>query len=148
MEAMTHEMKIKLFDATLPLPKYQTAGAVGLDLYARVDTTIPAGGTNKVPLNVAIEFPPGYWGLFVARSSLQKKGLMMSNAVAIMDSDYCGDNDEYWAPLYNRTDMPVTIEKGERIVQLVLLPALQASILQVEKLAGADRGGFGTTGEK
>lgn len=141
-------MKIKLFDTTLPVPRYHTDGAVGLDLYARVTTVIPPYQVEKVPLNVAIAFPEGYWGLFAARSSLYKKGLMLANALAIMDPDFSGDDDEYWVPLYNRTPDPITVEREERIVQLVLLPALQASIIKVDSLTGPNRGGFGTTGEK
>lgn len=146
MEQMTHEMKVKLFDESLPVPKYYTEGSVGLDLYARVPVTIAPHTVEKVPLNVAIQFPEGYWGLFAARSSLYKRGVMLANALAVMDCDFCGDDDEYWVPLYNRTEEPVTVEKEERIVQLMLLPALQATITQVTSLTGPNRGGFGTTG--
>lgn len=143
---MTPTMKIKLFDPTLPLPQYHTAGAVGLDLYAREKTTIKPQEMKLTPLNVAIKLPEGYWGMFAARSSLVKKGLMLANGIAIIDPDFAGDTDEYRAALYNRSDSPVIVERGERIVQLLILPVHTASIIQVTKLSGSARGGFGTTG--
>lgn len=142
----TETIQIRLIDGTLPLPQYHSEGAVGLDLYSRLDLAIPAGSYVYAPLNVAVQLPPGYWGLLAARSSLHKKGLVLLNGVGIMDPDYSGDNDEYKAVLYNNTDADVSIAKGERLAQLVPLPATHFPVVQVQHLQANDRGGFGTTG--
>lgn len=141
-------IKIKRFDTTLPLPEYKTQGAAGLDLTARENVTVPAKAIARIPLNIAVEVPPGYWSLVAPRSSTHKLGLSSANAIGIIDSDYCGDNDEYQFLAYNFTDNPVTVEKGTRIAQMVILPAPQVTIEEAEHLGNADRGGFGTTGQK
>jgi dUTP pyrophosphatase len=140
------KLKIKLFDRSLPAPQYQTKGAVGFDLAAREETVIPAGEVKLVPLNIAIELPSGHWALLAARSSLHKKGLMLANGIGVGDADYCGDNDEYRAALYNRTAKPVTVEKGERVAQLLILPYAKVDLEVIEHLGNDDRGGFGSTG--
>lgn len=144
---MKQVLQLKRFDATLPLPEYQTNGSVGLDLYARESTVIPAGGVQRVPLNIAIQLPAGHWAMLAARSSLHKKGLMLANGIGVGDADYCGDNDEYQAALYNFSTQDVTVERGDRIVQLLILPYTRVSIEAVETLTNADRGGFGSTGK-
>lgn len=140
------KLKIKRFDATLPLPEYKTDQAAALDLYARVDTVIPPQKIGYVPLNVALELPSDHWALLAARSSLHKRGLMMANGIGVGDEDYCGDNDEYQAALFNFTDQEVVIKKGERIVQLIILSREKVEVEGVEELGNEDRGGFGSTG--
>lgn len=140
-------MRIKLFDSTLPLPAYQTSGAAAFDLYARERTEIPAGEVRLVPLNIAIELPAGHWALLAARSSLHKKGLMLANGIGVGDEDYRGDEDEYRAALYNRTAESVVVERGERIVQLLVLPTVRVSLEKVDHLGNSSRGGFGSTGK-
>ena len=145
---MTNEILvgIKRFDTTLPLPTYQTAGAAGIDLYARAETVIPARSTALVPLNVALQLPQGTWALLAARSSLHKKGLMMANGVGVGDSDYRGDGDEYRAALLNFSDKDVLVERGERIVQLIVMSYSQVGFSEKSHFTESDRGGFGTTG--
>jgi dUTP pyrophosphatase len=138
---------IKRFDPSLPLPQYHTAGSVGIDLYARLTTTIPAKTVVRVPLNIALQLPEGTWALLAARSSLYKKGLMMANGIGVGDSDYRGDNDEYQAALFNMTDADVTIEKGERIVQLIIMTYDRVELTEQTTFDAPDRGGFGTTGK-
>ena len=140
------DVKIKRFDESLPLPAYQTIGAAGFDLYSRLDITIDPGLTTAIPLNVALELPPNYWLLLSARSSLHKRGLQPINGVGIIDQDYCGDKDEIKVLLHNYTSQAVTLKRGERIAQGVILPRLQANFQAVTMLKNADRGGFGTTG--
>ena len=139
-------MKIKLFDTTMPLPKYQTAGAAGFDLYARETVEIPAREVRRVPLNVAIELPEGYWALMAARSSLHKKGVQLVNGIGVGDLDFRGDQDEYQAALLNFTDKTQVIERGERLVQMIILPYKQVELEQMKSLGSDDRGGFGSTG--
>lgn len=141
-------IKIKRFDTTLPMPAYKTDGAAAMDLYARENTTIEPGKVVLVPLNVAIELPADHFVLLSARSSLHKKGLVPANGIGIGDADYCGDQDEYKAALLNFSSQPVTIEKGERIVQMLILPREKVEIEEVAKLGHPDRGGFGSTGKK
>jgi len=139
-------MKIKLFDTTMPLPQYQTAGAAGFDLYARETVEIPAGEVRRVPLNVAIELPEGHWALMAARSSLHKKGVQLANGIGVGDLDFRGDQDEYQAALLNFTDKTQVIERGERLVQMIILPYKQVELEQMKSLGSDDRGGFGSTG--
>src|SRR3989344_1168008 len=139
-------VRIKRMDKSLPLPEYKTAGAVAFDLASRVSVTILPKGVVRVPLNVAIEPPPGYMVMLAARSSLHKKGLMLAHSVGIVDNDFCGDEDEYIVPLYNFTDLPVSVERGERIAQGMFKKYDKADWEEVENLGNKTRGGFGSTG--
>ena len=142
------QVTIKRFDKSLPLPEYKSPGAAGMDLYARVTTTVPARGVALVPLNIAVQLPEGYWLQVSARSSLHKKGLMMANGIGVGDYDYRGDGDEYKAALFNFTDSDVEIEKGERIVQMIVLERQPVELTEKDSFETADRGGFGSTGTK
>lgn len=137
---------IKRFDLSIPLPEYKTAGAAALDLAARVSLEIPAGKIGYVPLNIALQLPQNTFALMAARSSLHKRGLQLINGIGIGDSDFCGDTDEYQAALRNFSDAAVLIEKGERLVQLIVLERTQLKLVEVEHLSEQSRGGFGTTG--
>jgi dUTP pyrophosphatase len=139
-------IQLKRFDKELPLPEYKTAGAAAMDLVARIDVEIPPHQVKLVPLNVALSIPQDHFVLLAARSSLHKKGVMMANGIGIGDHDYCGDNDEYQATLLNFTDQTVVIPRGERIVQMMILPRPVVQIEEVESLGKPDRGGFGSTG--
>lgn len=139
---------IKRFDASLPLPEYKTDGAAAMDLYARVEVTVPARTVGMIPLNIALQLPKDHWVLLAARSSLHKKGLMMANGIGVGDYDYRGDGDEYHAAVLNFTDQPVTVEKGERIVQMIVMQRERVKLEVVEKFETKDRGGFGSTGKK
>lgn len=141
------KVKIKRFDKTLPLPEYQSDGAAAMDLAARKPVIIQPHSVERVPLNIAIQPPPNHWVLMSARSSLHKKGLMLANGIGVGDADYCGDNDEYHAALYNFTNQPVKIEKGERLTQMMILSREKIEWQEQEKLESDDRGGFGSTGK-
>jgi len=145
---MFMKVKIKLFDLSLPMPEYKTAGAAALDLYSRLDLEIAPGEVAYVPLNIALQIPEDYFVLMSARSSLQKKGLMMANGIGIGDYDYRGDGDEYKAALYNFGKEKVQIEKGERLVQMIILPREKIELEKLETFATINRGGFGSTGRK
>ena len=142
------KIRIKRIDKTLPLPEYKTSGAAGFDFTARLTTSIPAKSIGYIPLNVAIGHPKNHMLLMAARSSLHKKGVMMANGIGIGDEDFSGNNDEYRAALYNFTENPVTIERGERIVQGIFKEIARAEWEEVENLESPSRGGFGTTGNK
>lgn len=140
------KVEIRRFDKEIPLPEYKTSGAAAMDCSAREDATVPARGIGYVPLNIALKSPQGHWVLMAARSSLHKRGLMLANSIGIFDEDYSGDGDEYKAALYNFTDAPVEIKKGERLTQIVFVPHDRVEWNEVETLEGPARGGFGTTG--
>lgn len=141
------KVTLKQFDSTLPVPAYKTAGAAAFDLYARLEVTIPAHQVGYVPLNIALQLPKHCWAQVSARSSLHKRGLLLVNGIGVGDSDYCGDGDEYQAALLNFTDTPVTVERGERIVQMMILEREQVEFTVVKSFDGAtNRGGFGSTG--
>lgn len=137
---------IKRFDKTLPLPEYKTDGAAAVDLYARVTTVIAPQTVGLVPLNIAIKLPAEHWVLLAARSSLHKKGVLLVNGIGVGDADFCGDGDEYQAALLNFTSRPVTLEKGDRLVQMILMTKQVFKWQEVEQLDADDRGGFGSTG--
>lgn len=142
------QIKIKRFDKSLPLPEYKTSGAAAFDLYAREEILIKSGEVGYVPLNIAIDIPESHWALVSARSSLHKRGLLLANGIGVGDSDYCGDNDEYKAALYNFTNQDVTVEREERIAQMMILEREKIDLQEVDHLGNEDRGGFGSTGRK
>lgn len=138
----------KRFDTSLPQPEYKTKGAAAIDLYAREETTIPAQSVGYVPLNVALQLPEDHWALLSARSSLHKRGLLLANGIGVGDYDYRGPNDEYKAALFNFTNKPVTVEKEERIVQLIVMHREPVALIELAEFDTKDRGGFGSTGRK
>lgn len=142
------EIRIKRVDKTLPLPEYKTSGAAAFDLCARETVTVPPGKVAYVPLNAIIETPAGYMTLLAARSSLHKRGLAMANGTGIIDQDFCGNEDEITAALLNFFDRPVTVERGERILQVAIVPIEKAEWKEVDDMEHSSRGGFGTTGVK
>ncbi|MCB9798720.1 dUTP diphosphatase [Candidatus Nomurabacteria bacterium] len=140
-------IRIKRIDTSLPLPQYQTSGAVAFDLYSRISDTLIPGETKLIPTNLIIETPPGYMLMLAARSSLaKKKGLKMANGIGIIDQDYCGDTDELHLCLHNYSASPVTLEPGERLAQGAFVPIERANWEEVTSMENASRGGFGTTG--
>jgi dUTP pyrophosphatase len=145
---MNEKVRIKRVDKSLPLPEYKTAGAAGFDLAARVTTTLLPHVVGYVPLNVVIEPPEGYYVALVPRSSLHKRGLMPANGFGVGDRDFCGNGDEYNAALLNFTEEPVVIERGDRIMQVVISPVVHATFIEVDDMGHDDRGAFGTTGNK
>jgi dUTP pyrophosphatase len=140
------KIRIRRIDKSLPLPAYHTDNAAGFDFYARETVTIAPKAIGYIPLNVAIALPAGHMILLASRSSTPKRGLMLANGVGIMDCDYAGNNDEYKAVVYNYTDAPVEVARGDRIAQGIVLRSDQIEWEEVDDLDTPDRGGFGTTG--
>ena len=135
----------------IPLPAYATPGSAGMDLRACIDEplTIPAGGRAKVPAGFAMALPgPEYVALVFARSGLAvKHGVALSNGVGVVDSDYRG---EVTVGLINQGQESYTIQPGDRVAQMVILPVEQAALIPVAELDETQRGagGFGSTGTK
>ena len=134
--------------ADLPLPRYETAGAAGMDLMAAVaaDLVLQPGARAIVPTGLQIAVPPGYEGQVRPRSGLAAKhGVTVLNAPGTIDCDYRG---EVGVILINHGELPFEIKRGDRIAQMVIARYEQAQMVEVETLDETDRGagGFGSTG--
>lgn len=141
------KVKITRVDKSLPLPKYETAGAVAFDLLVRETTTIDPNSIGRVPVNVIIEIPKGYMLLIKDRSSTaKKKGLICTPG--FVDQDFCGDGDEILLQFYNFLKESVTLERGERLEQAVFVRVDMAEWEEVDTMAKPTRGGFGSTDNK
>lgn len=133
-------------DDALPLPCYATPGSAGFDLYCRLDVTVPPGELGRLPANVIVAVPDGYALLVALRSSTpRRKGLLSPHGFGIIDRDYCGPDDEIQIEVYNFGREAVTIRRGERIAQGLLVPVSSCSWVQ-RKPENHSRGGFGSTG--
>lgn len=141
------EIRVKLrLLAPLPLPKYQTRGASGVDLYAARGVSIPAGAARAVPTGIELEIPPGYEAQVRPRSGLALKDRIgVLNAPGTVDADYRG---EVMVILYNFGPRPFKVRKGARIAQLVFAPVVKARFEVSSELTPTPRGrgGFGHTG--
>ena len=147
------ELKIKPLSPKvgkeIPFPAYATAGSAGMDLRACIDEpmTIRPMERVKVPTGFAIALPGPQWVAFIfARSGLGiKYGITLPNCVGVIDSDYRG---EIIVALTNLSDTDYTIQPGDRVAQLVIMPVTQADISVVDELDETERGagGFGSTG--
>ena len=138
-------IKIKRIDKSLPLPKYETAGAVAFDFVTREKTVIKPRSVGRTPSNVIVAIPEGHLLFVKDRSSTaSKKGLLIT--AGIIDQDYCGEDDEILVQFYNPSDKEVVIERGERVAQGIFIKISTAEWDEVEKMNSKSRGGFGTTG--
>lgn len=150
-----HSLQAKIIDPRLgtvwPLPHYATEGSAGLDLRALLTEplSLQPGQTELLPTGLAIHISdPGLAAMILPRSGLgHKHGIVLGNLVGLIDSDYQG---QLMVSCWNRSSRPFTIEPGERIAQLVLVPVLQAQLEIVDEFADSLRGagGFGHTGSR
>lgn len=139
-------VRITRLDASVPLPARESSGAAGFDLAASADLTIPAGQIALVPTGLVIKVPDGYFlGIFARSSTPLKRGLMVANGVGVIDSDYCGPNDEVKIQVLNFTNAPVDVKRGDRLAQGIFLKYTAAEWDEGEPI-GPTRGGFGSTG--
>ncbi len=148
------ELKIKALSPKigreLPLPSYATSGSAGMDLRACLDgpVTLKPGERVKVPTGFAISLPGPEWVAYLfARSGLGiKSGITIPNCVGVLDSDYRG---EIIVALVNLSDAEYTVQPGDRIAQMVIMPVVQATVTLVDELDETARGagGFGSTGK-
>ena len=130
------------------VPTYGTEYSAGADLCTLDALEIAPGATVLVHTGIAMEIPEGYCGLVFARSGLAtKRGLAPANKVGVIDADYRG---EIMIPLHNHTDVTATVEAGERVAQIALVPFLKANFEECDSLSDTVRGlsGFGSTGMK
>lgn len=138
---------ISRIDPSLPLPRYATEGAAGFDFLCRVQTVVPARSLARIPANVVIGVPPGHVLIVALRSGTPgRKGLLSPGGIGVIDSDYRGPRDEVQIQVFNFTDAEVTVERGERIAQGLLLPASTCEWDEGAPTDERSRGGFGSTG--
>ena len=141
-------IKVKKLRDNAALPSRGSAAAAGYDLRACLDApvTIAPGETKMVGTGLSIAVPEGYFGAVFARSGLAaKQGVRPANCVGVCDSDYRG---EYTVALHNDSAAPCTVNHGDRIAQLVVIPYLALEFDEVAELDATERGagGFGSTG--
>ena len=141
-------IRLKKLRESAVMPIYSTSGSAGADLCACLEepVTIMPGETKMIPLGWAIEIPEGYVGLAFARSGLAtKRGIAPANKVGVIDSDFRG---EMMAALHNHSDQPQVISGGDRVLQMVIVPCVQAAFEEAEELSetGRGEGGWGSTG--
>ena len=147
---MHTKLFVKRLDPRVQLPAYQTPGAAAMDLAALLEEplTVAPRALVSIPTGLAIALPDAGWvALIFARSGLGiKHGIALSNGVGVIDSDYRG---EIRVGLTNLTDIPYTIQPGDRIAQLMVVPVARAAVLELEELPDTARGagGFGSTGK-
>ena len=149
-----HRIDLKILDKRVgidfPLPAYETPGSAGMDLRACLDDAIQleSGQTELIPTGIAIHIAdPGLAATILPRSGLgHKHGIVLGNLVGLIDSDYQG---QLYVSVWNRSGNSFTIQPGERIAQLVVIPVVQASFNLVDEFSASERGegGFGHTGK-
>lgn len=149
------KLQYRILDSRLgrdfPFPGYATAGSAGMDLRAMVGESMEVGPGEAVliPTGMAIYLAdPGYAGMILPRSGLgHKHGIVLGNLVGLIDSDYQG---EVMVSCWNRGSRPFTLEPGERIAQLVVVPVMQVELEAVEQFSDTERGagGFGHSGRQ
>jgi dUTP pyrophosphatase len=148
MNNVTVAIKRRAHCADIPLPSYETAGSVGMDLAAAVDdeVIVDPGARCLIPCGFYLALPPGYEAQVRPRSGLAvKHGLSLVNTPGTIDSDYRG---EVKVPVINHGAEPFTITRGMRIAQMIVMPVPRVELVEVAELPETARGegGFGHTG--
>ena len=148
MESITVSLKRRPECSDIPLPSYETAGSVGMDLAAAVDGEVVVGPGERrlIPCGFHIALPSGYEAQVRPRSGLAvKHGISLVNTPGTIDSDYRG---EVKVPIINHGAAAFTITRGMRIAQMVVAPVSRAQLQEVDDLPETGRGeeGFGHTG--
>ena len=148
-------IQLKILDSrlgdTIELPSHATGGSAGMDLRACTTETLvlTPGAVELIPTGIAIYIAdPGLAGMILPRSGLgHKHGIVLGNLVGLIDSDYQG---QLFVSCWNRSEQEYTVEPGERIAQLVIVPVVQAGFEIVSEFVESDRaqGGFGSTGRE
>jgi deoxyuridine 5'-triphosphate nucleotidohydrolase len=147
------KIQLKILDARLgqefPLPHYATEGSAGMDLRACLDAPLELGPgeTSLIPTGLAIHVEDtGLAAILLPRSGLgHKHGIVLGNLVGLIDSDYQG---QVFVSVWNRGGEHFTIQPGERIAQMVIVPVVRADFEIVDEFVSSERGagGFGHTG--
>lgn len=139
------KLKIKKLHPNAKIPNYAYHGDAGFDLYVPEAITLQPGDRKTIPLGIAVEIPDGYVGLMFDKSSLShKQGLKTFGNV--IDSGYRG---EIHAGLINQSGQPQTLEAGQKIIQMLIIPVITVDIEETDTLSESGRGGggFGSSGK-
>lgn len=149
------KLQVRILDErigdSIPMPEYATSGSAGLDLRACLDAplTLHPGETQLIRTGLSIYIEdPSLAAMILPRSGLgHKHGIVLGNLVGLIDSDYQG---ELMVSCWNRGKDSFTMEVGERLAQLVLVPVVQAEFDIVEEFSETERGagGFGHSGRQ
>ncbi len=139
------KIKVKKLKEEAKLPKYHHPGDVGMDLFSMEEAMIPPGGHYCFWHGFALEFPAGYAAIIKDKSSISKAGLHTMGGV--FDAGFRG---EYNTHLVNLSDKPYTVEKGDKVSQLLIVPVEIVELEEAEELSESSRGtgSFGSTGRK
>lgn len=141
-------IKIKYLSNKIEKLKYIDGKSDWIDLRSAEDIELKAGEFKLIPLGIAMQLPEGYEAHIVPRSSTFKNyGIIQTNHMGVVDETYCGDNDQWFMPVYALRD--TTIKANDRVCQFRIMEH-QPSIVfnEVETLNNADRGGHGSTGKQ
>ena len=153
MDAAPHPLQVKLLDPRFgdawPLPAYATEASAGMDLRAAIEVpmTLEPGDAALLPSGIAIHIAdPGLCAVVLPRSGLgHRHGLVLGNGTGLIDADYQGP---LLISVWNRGREPFTIEPGDRVAQLVVMPIARVTLQVVDTFIDSARGtgGFGHTG--
>lgn len=151
--AVTRTLQVRILDARIgrdwPLPAYATGGSAGMDLRACIDAPLllQPGSAELIPTGIAIYVAdPGLAAVILPRSGLgHKHGIVLGNLTGLIDSDYQGP---LLVSCWNRGQAAYTVQPGERIAQLIIVPVVQVALDVVTDFAATERGsgGFGSSG--
>jgi dUTP pyrophosphatase len=140
------DVPVLRLDATLPVPQYARADDAGLDLYATDPVTLGPGARALVSTGIALAIPPWFAGFVLPRSGLAlRDGVTILNTPGLVDAGYRG---EIKVLLVNHGDAAVTLQRGDRVAQLVVQRVERVALTPVAELPASARGagGFGSTG--
>jgi dUTP pyrophosphatase len=139
------QINVKKLNPVAKIPNYAHPGDVGMDLYSTENHTLAPGERHVFPVGFALEFPTGYAAIVKDKSSLPKN-FGIHTMGGVFDAGYRG---EYNVQLINLGTEPCTIEVGQKIAQLVILPIIIPELVEVDELSQSARGtgGFGSTGK-
>lgn len=140
------QLKFKKIHPTAKIPSYAYAGDAGLDLYISEDLVLKKDERKSIPLGIAIEIPDGYVGILFDKSGLSHKHGLKSYG-GIIDSGYRG---EIHVGMINLSNKDYEFKVGDKIIQILIMPVLQAEVVECEELSESDRGegAFGSSGNK
>lgn len=141
-------IKIKYFSDQIERLAYIDGKSDWIDLRAAADVSLQKGEFKLIPLGVAMELPKGYEAHVVPRSSTFKNfGIIQTNHQGVIDCSYCGDNDQWFMPVYAVRDTEIHV--NDRICQFRIMENQPKLVFdEVESLDNADRGGHGSTGKQ
>jgi dUTP pyrophosphatase len=140
------KIPVLLLDPELPMPSRAHPGDAGIDLHARVTTTLEPGEWAMIPTGIAVAVPSGHVGLVAPRSGLAARhAISVVNGPGVIDAGYRGEIN---AILINHGIESVTFRRGDRIAQMLVTPIVDIDTVKVDTLPDSDRGegGFGSSG--